>query len=531
MLKSFFEKVDYFWFFLFVTVFLCFGFFLTNPVMGIDDEIIETYTSFGSHLFLNRIGKIISNFLVGREFVPLAYDFLCVALYVISIVIIVDIFQKKIVSFSKVETTIFAVYSISFPFFAFLCIFFDISADFGLAILSASCSAVLFCYNILDENSVKFRKYSFLICLLLMFSVSIYEISVLYFLFVPLCISFYALVVDNKKYNNTFLLKQIFYSFVFVIIAVILYRVIIYVIQFSLLGIVYDRYNDYAGYSFSSLSSFLNSVVTSFSQFIDIFSNNLLKVYSCKVVLFSIITLLFISCVFSIVRRNYLIIFLGFIIVFLPISPFLLTGQAYMPYRVFSSYALVNAMTLVILYKFLQRNIWFSRIFIFMFIFSIFAQIKEINSIFYTEYLKFENDKLFANSIDYDLKRLGYDKYPVIFVGVRKKLDLPYSFEGIANEINASTFNWDRAFSIEEELTSKRPYKFMQKLGYDIYPYLSVSQSDELITKEEKAEILQQYEDKLKSIVPTLEIYPRENSIKKVDDFVLVKIGHSYFDK
>lgn len=527
MLKSFFEKVDYFCFFLFVTVFICFGFFFTNPVMGIDDELTGFFTSSDVILQVGRLGKFITNILFQPQFIPLVYDVLGIFFFVLAIVLICDLLKKHLPEISKKELTIFSTVAISFPFAACVFTFVHNCIDLGLCFLSSTVATCFFFKYFYEEKKNINLLYSFM---LLIFSLSLYETGLFYFILSFLFFVFYLLVFNkNLKHSNSDFCKQLFACLFLVGLTIVIYRIVLKIVMYCC-GMTYNKIDDYLNYDFSSLGAFLTSVKLSYGEFFHFFNCNVNQFFSCKLIVFSCVVLSAIALYFSIRRKNILVFLVALLMILVPVSYFIGTGFQYMQYRIFFSYGLVVAFAFVVLYKLFAKNVLVSNIFIFICFLVVFQQAKEMNAMFYTEHLKYENDKLFANSIDYDLKRLGYDKYPVIFVGVRKKLDLPYSFEGIANEINASTFNWDRAFSKEEELTSKRPYKFIQKLGYDIYPYLSVSQSDEFVTKEEKTEILQQYEDKLKSIVPTLEIYPRENSIKKVDDFVLVKIGHSYFD-
>ena len=141
MLKDIFEKIDYYWFFLFITVFVCFGYFFSNPTIGIDDEIIPFFTSTEIILQVGRLGKFLTNLLFNPEFVPLVYDFIGVSCFVISIVLMCDIFKKYIPDFSKKEMTIFSTIAISFPFAAFVFIFLQNCIDIGLCYLLATVAA------------------------------------------------------------------------------------------------------------------------------------------------------------------------------------------------------------------------------------------------------------------------------------------------------------------------------------------------------------------------------------------------------
>ena len=286
-------------------------------------------------------------------------------------------------------------------------------------------------------------------------------------------------------------------------------------------GYNYNKITDYFKYDFSSFESFCSSVAFSYNEFLRILCSNVANHFCCKVIVFSCVSLLLVSLYSSFKKKNILLVLISIFMVLLPVSYFLATAFPWMQYRIFFAYGIVNAMTFVILYKIFAKNIYVERILLFLCFLVVFHQAKEMNAMFFTENLKYENEKLFAYSIDRDLKRLSLDRYPIVFVGVRESIKPQFMYYGLANELNGSIYNWDRVDSAEKELYIQRPYKFMQQIGYDIYPYYTEDNLNELLSQKEK----------LQDIVSEMAIYPKEKSIKKMDNYVIIKIGKSRLDK
>ena len=98
MIKNLIEKVDYFWLFFILTIVLCFGFFLTNSSVGIDDELLDWYGSIYSIISIGRLGRMLQ-WIIGYDYLPFFYDFIAIILYVVGITITADCFMKYIENF------------------------------------------------------------------------------------------------------------------------------------------------------------------------------------------------------------------------------------------------------------------------------------------------------------------------------------------------------------------------------------------------------------------------------------------------
>ncbi len=519
MFKDIFKKFDYYWFFFFLTISACFLYFLTNPVMGIDDEQIEFFVKHSEILQVNRIGKLILKALFGYEFVPFAYDILCIGSHISAVITAVYIFRQYLTDFSKQQALIFSVSAVSFPFIAFHLIFMESCIDVGFAYLSGVFASYFFLKYFYEQR----KKVYFLYTLaLLIFSASLYETGLFYFVIVSLFVILYSFLYgSNKKQNIKSASAEIASIVLLCVSSLLLYKIILLIVQ-MFYKYYYNRVNEYKYYDFSSFSAFSNSLITSINNFVKIYLSDLPNNFGCKIILFSCSVLILISLYYSVKRKNLIILLLSVLMILTPLTYFILTGFYNMPYRVFLSYGYISGMTFAVLYRLFQKNQLLCRLFIFICFIVVFHQVKEINNIFYTENLKAENDKLTAYSIDYDLKKLNLDGKPVVFVGIKKDISLPHKYYSMADEINISTFNWDRFDSVYGELFVKRSYRFMRKLGYEIGGYF-----ENQINDDASAEF---YIDRLYKIVPGMNIYPKENSIKDEGDFVVIKLGKSRFD-
>ena len=122
-----FKKFDYYWILLILTVILCYGFFLTNHSMGIDDEFLTVFSNPQVIMITNRPGNFIfSHVLQTYEYLPFWREFLGIALYTFGITLHSENFMKYLESkFDKKSATIFSVIAVSFPYLAFHFLFIE----------------------------------------------------------------------------------------------------------------------------------------------------------------------------------------------------------------------------------------------------------------------------------------------------------------------------------------------------------------------------------------------------------------------
>lgn len=325
-------------------------------------------------------------------------------------------------------------------------------------------------------------------------------------------------MINGKCIKNLSL--KCFYSFTACILGTFLYYVIIEICR-CMMGMIYRRYSQYNMYDFSSIEIFWGTMKTNFVFFFNKFLQSCLNSTGSKIILASSIIFTILIFYFSLKKNKYILIY-GLLLFVLNFLPFLLTGNYNIQYRVFSPFCFFISITFILLYQLLRERKIPNLIFPIFCFFIVFYQSQEINKIFYTEYLKFQDDRLFAYSINLELNRRGINK-PVLFIGTRENTKLRQDYNIEAPEINISIFNWDRYLDVYFELFSFRPYKFMSEQGY---PVRNFSEEHKFLDKDDcDAFIL-----KVKKLSKDMEMYPKGGFIKDCGDFVLIKIGKSKLD-
>ncbi len=285
------KKYDYFLPVFILTVIACFGYFIANPVMGIDDEMIYVFTDNHNIINVNRIGKFILKALFNYEFAPFVYDFLCIFCYSVSALLASKIFIKCLPSFSKKESWIFSLLAVSFPFAGYSFIFMEHSIDVGFSILSSIFAAFLFHKYLFEEKK---KIYITGIILSLMFSVSLYESGLFYFILISFFVILYSLIFENSnRADCKTALKRVVGTGVIVVSSVVLCHLLLLILQLITNNVHNRGKEDYLKYDFSSIHAFFNSFSHSMKEFFNIFLENLHTDFSCKIILFSVITLLF----------------------------------------------------------------------------------------------------------------------------------------------------------------------------------------------------------------------------------------------
>ncbi len=515
MFKSLFEKTDSYWLCLIITAILCFGFAITHSSMGIDDERIQILTLFTSIIIDNRLGNIITAKLIPtQEFLPFWRDFFALLLLMTGITIHVNNFIKYLPEFfDRKAAIIFSCTALSFPYIAFYFIFMITCIEHGLIIILSGL-AVDYIFRYFDRKN---KKYLFFVFLLLFLVLSFYEMGLLYFIISSLFIILIKLMfIENRKSYN----KEIIYIF---LIPAVLFAVMNFILFLLLNNSQLLRTGDFFNYDLSGINAFFESLWFNTASFLQRFKNTLNYNFGSIILLLTGFIFILLTACFSLKRKNMLILILGIIIILLPFTPFIVTGNYGWPFRVYSAYSFVGAAAFSLLYILFAKNKLLLSSLILIICLVIIQQSKEMNQIFYTEYLKAENDKLFAHSIMQDIKRLELEEKPVIFLGARENPHLKHTYEE-ADEINVSIFNWDKYDNPIAELFSLRSVRFMRELGYNI---VLLSETDMLQTKEQR----QKLEEAIKNISKDMAIYPKDKSIKDMGEYVVIKTGPSEWDK
>lgn len=516
-----FSRFDFYWAGLIFVSILSFGFFLTNHSVGIDDEIIELYSGYYNMVMENRIGRIISGSLFHTfDYLPFWREFLGVFLYVIGTTLHVQNFIKYLkfdkFTFDKKSALIFSSIAVSFPYIAFHMIFMLTCLEQGINMLISALAVDCFYKYFSDKK----KKYYLIICVILLaFILSVYEIGLLFFL-ISCCFIQLINLIFNKAYLIKNFQKELCSSFAICASGLSIVYLLVFVSK-KILNIAYERMEEFCKYDFSSLNEFIISFKQNMVYFIRGFINTLHYNFGSVVIVLS--ALIFISFIlfYTLKKKNLYIIIAGLILSLLPLSVLFITGNPNLPYRDYSAFSFFCAIAVTVLYTVFKNNKILSRIIVLIVGLIVLYQSQEMNQIFYTENIKFENDKHFAYMIMYDLKRLNLEEKPVVFTGLREHLKFKTFYEEAA-ELNLSIFNWDRYDFQYNEIFVVRPFFFMNGLGFDIK---SLYQSD-ILNEVNKEEFINEVILNTKS----MNIYPVEGSIRDMGNYVIIKIGKSKAD-
>lgn len=516
-----FKKFDYYWGFLLFTFILSFGFYLTHSSMGIDDEIMQAWIGPYAILSLNRIGMVITRFLQIWDYFPFWKEFLAVSAYTIGITLHAENFINYLnfdsFKFDKKMATIFACVAISFPFFTFLLCFMEICLINGLSVIF-SALAVRSLYKYINKEQK--IKYILSCAIFLFFILSCYEIGVLFFI-ISVCFIEFIGQIFNKNQTNIKSYKILSIALFSTILPIILCHFISFISRL-ILKVPYTNYEGHIGHDFSSIGNFFSTFINSLLTFIQNFLQTCSYDAGSNITLISYIIFLLIALFYSLKNKNIHIFIYGILIMLVPFAVLIITGNAEKSYRVYSTLGFVNSFAILFLYFIFKEHKIISKLILIFAGIIVFYQSLEINQILYTEYLKFENDRLFAYSLKQEVDKLGGK--PLLLIGTRENPKLKYEYYIEAPNINISTFNWDRYDDFNGELFVNRPYAFMREQGFEVSSYVK-----EYLTINND-EDYNKFILNIKELSKNMTIYPMQGSVKDCGDFILIKIGESLLD-
>ncbi len=195
---------------------------------------------------------------------------------------------------------------------------------------------------------------------------------------------------------------------------------------------------------------------------------------------------------------------------FLLVSPFLisiLTGNA-VAIRTMMNFPCVVATLFVLLISSIDKSKFLKYgVLLFIILFSC-IQFKSTMDLFYSDYIRYEEDKNLVHSVfnkidmSDELNGENRESTAIVFIGLYQPKSLGVVAKG--DVMSYSFFEWD---SNTDNLSNLRIHGFAQTLGYR-YKLPTIEQIN-----------------KAKTSWESLDIYPQKGFIKKIDDFILVRIA------
>jgi hypothetical protein len=196
-------------------------------------------------------------------------------------------------------------------------------------------------------------------------------------------------------------------------------------------------------------------------------------------------------------------------LIFILLSPYFLLILIGNPsaYRTQMNFPFVTGILLAYFF-YTSKNKKFKEFIILVTFITVFIQLKSTLDLFYSDYIRYQEDKTITESIFNKIDNIdnlpegNRENVSVIFVGAHSTKSTGLVCKG--DTLGFSFYEWDQP---TEFGSNKRIYGFAKTLGYK-YQMPTVKQIKEA-----------------KKIQSKLDIYPSKNSIKVIDNFVVVRLS------
>lgn len=473
--------------FSFVIAVITYGFALTNYTLTIDNET-PIYPDFG--MAFGRWGQ---NLFLYRLFDGhLQYFTLLISLFLYSFT---GVRLAKIFNLEGISAYFFCALFVTFPQISYQVVF-AMMADIAPIGVLLSVFSIEFFLKGLEYKEIKKKWLNFLfVTLVIAFLLSIYQA----FILIPPTI--YALLILQNTFKNNFNLKNEIKNILLLVLLVII-SVILYVISVKIICPPMDS-NGY-------LASFASNGNGSNNQFLDfclLWGDNLIGNFYYGERTFIIATVASVALIIGFVLNKKLIfirIAALFIILLLPFfTSFFITG-GYNPPRLYVTSNIVYAFLIVFAinyFKVFEYN--FTRIAVILICTLNFYYITKL---FYSSHKIYKHDLRIAEKID-EIILSKYPNFPltekkVFFYGY-----FPYEYH-------------DRFRLKNSEIFGGSFYSWDNGNNFRLINFFSVADVADYTILNSKEDL-----NKVKDSITTMPVWPDPNSIKMIDDVVVVKLG------
>lgn len=448
--------------------FLAFLTMLIYPSLNIDEEMsIFATKTYAPWIVQGRYGIQFINkiFTINGRMVPVLWDIFSILFwYASGVIIFYTLFGDK-QNISKFGMFSFLAFYASVPFVEGESLAFSMMSPQECVGMICTAIAVLMTKYYLEmyDNRKEGRKKIFLLAtLFLFFGMTTYQalITIYVTAFVVYCLQ---RVLDGK-YK---ILRPVICGAVISIVALILYY-IVNALVIILSGLSMDYVDSYIGWTdgtgilrtaFMAIANVARVEFALKIQDVSIYSGTVIRIASIMFILWSVY--IFVKTKQKGSRSRILL--LTVLTMFAPFSLYIAMGTYKTQGRMLLALPLIGA---VAFYQIIMEcTIHKSRIkipVICLISYLLFLNVRDLNTINYYNYLRYEHDKQIANQIMFDIKRAGYDyhKKPLIFVGAYKM-----DFE---NEASSSTLGAKGSFWSWDDGNIKRMRKFLKTEGYEV---------------------------------------------------------------
>lgn len=491
-IKNLFIKYKVILFFIFLFGIITYGMKLFFYSISIDTEVIMT--SFDGQMrswySIGRFGLgIIKWFFNFNPFNPYFANWVMVLIFILSVVLLAFILESNYKKLSNLKLFIFSLMIISSPILAEQFNFILQGAEIAIAMLLLDIGFFLFTVY-LDSKKIVFG----------LLAIPFFAISFgCYQAFLPLFIAIVVWIGFLKNQNGEYKrskenIRYIAIS-ILIFIASYLFSTFLTKLCMSYLSITSTSY---LKEQISWLHSPFKDNVKNLYEYV---KNVLLGkgVFYNSFYGISVILVAFYSIKGIIQKKlNFYQIFYLLIIL---ITPFLMSLLLGSPEPTRAQFVLPYSTAFLVSYLFIFKKKWVQIFLGILLCFMIFQQVQTTVHLFFTDYSRYEDDKQLANNVMNRVNTIS-ESNKVIFVGKHHSTSKTMLLEG--DVIGKSFFEWDAGWVIG---SNYRIVGFMNTIGYNL----------EMPTIEEYNIAVQESKKMQK--------WPNENSIKKYENFVIVKLS------
>lgn len=436
--KSFFESNKFLTIIAIIFAVLSFGYAITLFTLGVSTETSVFNESSGSSRWAaqSRFSiAVLKKIFATNEILPFRTSLLAVIMIVLTALVLCKIISEvnnfKVKKYSNV---IFAILFISMPISAHYMYYLTYNFEIGIGMFLCALAVYFFNKNILilkKEN--KSIIFSFLGIICLVTAIGEYQSFIPFFMLVQ------ATTILLYFYNNDVKIgekiKIISKYIILLILSIILYYIIS---KIFLIFIPVEKYSEgFISWGKKDVSVIINDLK---SYFLGIYLKR--SIYGSLIILPTVIMGCILSIYFLIFKKK---IIESILVIFLLLTPMILPvllGTA-MPYRTQQTIMLMVPIIWYLVYNNLN-NKFLSKLFIILaFLFAI-RQTMYINQIFYSDYLRYQNDINLSRRISdkiYDLNIENIENYPVVYLGKKETTEIPNLIK--QELIGYSIYEWD----------------------------------------------------------------------------------------
>lgn len=467
---------------------LSFGFTITNPSVGMDETAFGRYYQDKEMLESGRWGSyLIYRGLGITEFIPFWVDFLVASLIVITAVLWCVFLKKNLgEKLSLGAYIIFATIFISFPLINEWYLFSNSSLAVIIGTFLASLGIMIFYEN---YNKIHKKIIYLAISMMLAFAFSMYEACGQVML-VSICITAILMIYTQKDKKVKDIFKYMFASIAIIALAVILNQIIVKLIYLGGVRATNEAEKEINWGKYGILESLQLIAI----NVIDVITNTTYF----PILIFDIASIIGLAIsILQYYKRNNLMILLIFIAMFLSNFVISMLQLNMVLHRTCTSWGLFVAIIIMITYKFLSEYNITKILSGIAIIILVLLQTKNLNQLFYNDYKRYQKDLKIAHELIYDLEKTCDTSKPLVIMG------MPYKGMGdYGTQSNSLSVLWwgKKAFGDN----GAEFIKFLNSFGYNYE-----RPNDE------------QYE-KGKIEAETMNIYPQEDSIRELEDCIVV---------